>query len=342
MSCSRQTTKHAIEREYTFFPSPPDTARIQFLTSINSSLDIEGNQSALNKFIFGEDKPKSFLKPYGIKINNGKIYICDTGIKGIVIIDLINSNFDYFIPKGRGQLKLPLSCFVDEKEYLYVADGNRQQIVVFDKAGNYINAFGDIENFKPTDIFVKNNKIWVANLKNHKINVYENDSTFKALYQFPNVENDSEAYLNQPSNISVTDDKVYVTDFGSFNVKIYNHDGTYTGFVGSYGKNIGQFVRPKGISLDKESNLYVVDAAFQNIQIFNKNKQLLMFFGGAYNGAGSMALPAKVDIDYENIKYFEKYVDKRYNLKYLILVTNIYGDNKLSIYGYVEPKKIQQ
>jgi len=339
LSCSVHKSKQNIPKEYTFFPSPPDTARIQFLTSINSSLDIEGNQSKFNKFIFGEAKPKSFLKPYGVAIHNGKIYICDTGVKGIVIIDLVKSTFDYFIPDGRGKLKLPLGCFVDKKGNLFVADGNRRQIVVFDQTGKYINAFGEAENFKPTDVFVTDDKIWVTNVKNHHVNIYKNDSTFQSLYYFPEIEHGSEGYLNQPTNINVADDRVYVTDFGSFRVKIYKHDGTFIGSIGSYGKNLGQFVRPKGIALDKELNLYVVDAAFQNVQIFNKNKQLLMFFGGGYKGPGSMSLPAKVDIDYDNIKHFEKHVDPKYRIKYLILVTNLYGSNKLNIYAHVEPKK---
>ncbi|MEN8118800.1 MAG: 6-bladed beta-propeller [Bacteroidota bacterium] len=337
-SCIKDASSSLTQEDYIFFPSPPDTARIQFLTSINSSLDIEGDQSGINKLVFGEAKPNSIVKPYGVVMHNGKIYVCDTGIKGIVIIDLALNTFEYFIPEGKGRLMLPLSCFVDNDGKLFVADGNRKQIVVFDKTGKYIHAFGEPENFKPTDVFVTKDKIWVANVKNHHINVYKNDSTFQSLYYFPEIEHGSEAFLNQPTNIKVVNDKVYVTDFGSFKVKMYHSDGSFIGSIGSYGKGLGQFVRPKGIALDRESNLYVVDAAFENIQIFNKNKQLLMFFGGGYSGAGSMSLPAKVDINYENIKYFEPYVDPLYQIKYLILVTNLYGGNKLNIYARVEPK----
>ena len=338
VSCIHNKKKQDIPKEYTFFPLPPDTAKIQFLLSINSSTDIEGEQSGFNKFIFGEQKPKTMLKPYGVQIHNGKIYVCDTGVKGIVIIDLEKNTFDYFIPQGRGTLKLPISCFVDKKGYLFIADGNRRQIVVFDDKLSYVNAFGEAENFKPTDVFVTNDTIWVANVKNHHIEVYKNDSTYKHLSYFPEIEHGSEAYLNQPTNISVTQDKIYVTDFGSFKVKIYNHSGEFIGSVGHYGKSFGQFVRPKGIALDNEENLYVVDAAFQNIQIFNKKKQLLMFFGGAYSGPGSMSLPAKIDIDYNNKRYFQKYVDPKFNIKYLILVTNLYGGNKLNIYARVEAR----
>ncbi len=339
LSCSRHLSKPTTTDEIVIFPSPPDTARIQFLTSISNSLKITGNRSAFVKFILGEDKAKLIGKPYGIFIYAGKIYICDTGIKGLEIIDLEKNTFDYFIPSGLGQLKLPLNCFVDENGFLYVADGNRRQIVIFDNNGKYIDSFGEAENYKPTDVFVHENKIWVPNLKNNRINVYSKD-TYKLLYYFPETaETGEEEFLYSPVNIYVTDDKVYVSDIGDGKIKIYTHDGKYLQSVGSYGKAFGQFVRPKGIAVDRESNLFVVDAGFENVQIFNKEGKLLMFFGGPYQGPGYMWLPAKVTIDYDNLEYFQKYVNQRFNLKYLILVTNQYGPDKISIYGAVEPKK---
>jgi len=43
-------------------------------------------------------------------------------------------------------------------------------------------------------------------------------------------------------------------------------------------------------------------------------------------------------IDYDNLKYFEEYVDKSFDLKYLIFVTNQYGPDRISVYGFVEDK----
>ena len=64
-----------------------------------------------------------------------------------------------------------------------------------------------------------------------------------------------------------------------------------------------------------------------------------MFFGGRYTGPGYMWLPAKVIIDYDNLSYFKKFVDPGYELKYLLLVTNQYGPDKINVYGHVEPAK---
>jgi len=335
-SCSKKTFE---PQNIVIFPAPPDTTRIQYLTSIGNSESIEKKQNRFTNFIVGKREPLPINKPYGISASNGKIYICDDFIKGLEIITLNKNKFECFIPEGKGQLKNPINCFVDSLENIYIADVGRMQIVVFNKNREYVDAFGETENYKPCDVNVCDNKIWVADLKGQKIKVYSNDSEHKLLLSFPESQKGDEDYLFQPTNIFVTNNKVYVTDFGDFKIKMYDHNGKYLDFLGGYGKGLGQFVRPKGISVDKDENLYVVDAGFENVQIFNKDKQLLMFFGGSYKGPGYMYLPAKVFIDYNNLSYFEKYVDSSFKLKYLIFVTNQFGPDKVSVYGHVEQTK---
>ncbi|MCX6268388.1 MAG: hypothetical protein NTW16_13675 [Bacteroidetes bacterium] len=336
ISCSKALHPGVGAQDVIFYPTPPDTARIQFLTKISSSVDVGGKRGGFKKFILGAADVLTIGKPYGVTVYNGKIYICDTFKRGFDIIDLNKQTFTEFIPTGKGELKVPLNCVFDQRGYLYVADADRKQIVVFNDKGLYDSSFGEPDNFKPTDIFIAAGKIWVVNLPGHQVNVYSHDSAAKLLYKFPDINKDSAGYLYSPTNIFVSEDRVYVTDFGDFKVKKFTHSGTITDAVGTQGENLGQFARPKGIAVDRESNLYVVDAGFENTQIFNKSGKLLMFFGGSYKRPGDMWLPAKVTIDYDNLQYFEKYVDPGFRLKYIILVTNQFGPDKLNIYGAVE------
>ena len=341
ISCARNISSGSGSEDIVIFPAPPDTARIQFLTHISSSHDVTGTRKSFAKFIFGEDEDILVNKPYGIAVHDGKMLVCDTYIHGLDIIDMKNNTFKQFIPVGKGELKVPVNCFVDKKGTLYISDSERKQIVVFDENFKYISCFGEAENFKPVDVFVMDNKVWVTNLAGHQINVYS-DSNFELLNSFPEVNDSKPGGLFSPTNIYVTDSKVYVTDFGDFKIKIYTHEGEYIESVGSYGQGIVQFARPKGIAVDRDANLYVVDAGFENTQIFNKEGNLLMFFGGSYKGRGDMWLPAKVTLDYDNLKYFQKFVDPAYSLKYLVIVTNQFGPDKINIYGAVEPLKAEQ
>jgi len=335
-ACSKRLIP-STNYEPIIYPAPPDTARIQFLTGFSTSIDITGKPNKFKTFVAGEEKPLPISKPYGLAIHKGKIFVADAGIAGLQVIDLENKTFDYFIPKGNGQLRLPINCFVDAGGDLYVTDVNRKQVIVFDEQLQYKGVIGGDENFKPADAVVLGDTIFVTDPKYHRINAYSKD-TRELLYSFPDAQTSDEYFLYNPLNLCVKYGKIYVTDFGDSRVKVFTLNGEFIRSVGSYGRFYGQFLRIKGIAVDKEENLFAVDAGIENVQIFNMEGKLLLFFGGHYTSPGGMNLPANVVIDYDHLAYYEKFVDPAYQLKYLIFVTNQYGPDKVSVYGRIDPK----
>ncbi len=335
MSCSSDITKKG---DLLVFPSPPAPPKIQYLTKISNSRDITGQRSGFEKLFLGERKSIPIKKPYGISIFGGNIFICDTQSDAIEIIDLEAKDFYYFYPTGAGKLIKPMNCSVDNDTVLYVVDVTRRDIVAYNKNGTFLGKYGGEELLKPIDVFVHDDKVWVSDINGHKIRVYDK-KTHELLNSFPETEDkEDDEFLHAPTNITLGGDKIYITDFLDFNVKVFDLKGNYLKAIGGLGRNLGQFSRPKGLAVDRDENLYVVDAAFDNVQIFDKEGQLLMFFGGTYAGPGYMWLPATVCIDYDNLDYFRKYVDDKFNLKYLIFVTNQYGPDRINVYGFVEPK----
>jgi hypothetical protein len=299
-----------------------------------------GKKGGFHRFLFGEEAPLNIIKPYGVTVHKEKVYICDSGLGGLVILDLVEGKFEYFLPGGKGELKLPINCCVDERGYLFIADANRKQVVVFDDNLDFLHAFGEKEGFKPTDVEVDQGKIWVANVEDHAVYVYASGD-YSLVGKKGEMVDGQDGFIRQSTNIAIRNNTLYLSDFGDFNVKKFSKEGQYLGVVGGYGNVPGRFTRPKGIALDSEENLYVVDAAFENVQVFNSGGELLMHFGGAYTGDGAMWLPAGVEISYENLSFFEPYVDESYKLKYLIYVTNQYGPSKVNVYGFVEENPIK-
>ncbi len=336
LACASQST---LSFEPVLYPAPPDTARVQFLTAINSSHDLGASASLWQQLVgTNEEEAKGIAKPYGIAMLNGKIYVCDTFINGLDIIDLEGQSLQFFQPGDAGRLMKPINCFVDDDEMLYVVDTQRREVVVFDSLGAYDGAFGGGGDVKPADVFVSEGRIWMTDVSSGQVRVYDRISR-EFLFAFPDAEPGTPESLTAPANIYVTWQGVYVSDVLVGKVNVYDRDGAYLRTVGSYGGGFGQFARPKGIAVDREENLYVVDAAFQNVQMFDSNGDLLMFFGGPGTDPGDMTLPAKVIIDYDNVKYFEQYVGNDLNLRYLILVTNQYGPQKVAVYGFVGPPR---
>ncbi len=324
--------------EAIFYPPLPDTAHLQYLTSISGS-DFMGKRTKFATFIMGAEDVSNMVKPYGMNISNGKLYICDPGIGGLEVIDFKNNKYSNFTPGSTGQLKSPLNCFVDKNDFLYVADPGRHELVLYDSLGNYTGKITDTGNFKPTDVMIDGDELWVTNPDNHRLNIYDKHTKQLLRYFAEDYGPGDDGFLYSPYNIFITADIIYITDFGDFKIKKFDRSGKFLSSIGSYGTGVGQFVRPKGIACDRDGILYVVDAGFENAQMFNEKGQLLMYFGGPYKGPGDMWLPAKVIVDYDNLDYFRKYVDPKYSLNYLVIVSNQYGPDKINIYGAISPVK---
>lgn len=337
VACSKHIHQVKID-EVILYPSPPDTARIQFLTRYGNSSDLTGGQSKFKSFVAGPEAPIPIVKPYGIAIRNSKIFIADPGIAGIQILNLVKETFESFTPGGRGAFKQPLNCFVDPEGSLYVADAGRKQIVIFNENLDYTGAIGGDIEFRPVDVFVTGDTILVTDPDNNRVRAFSKKS-HELLFTFPeSAQAGDKDWLYNPINIWVSAGNIFITDFGHSSIKIFSHDGSYLRSIGSYGKRLGQFARPKGIAVDNKQNIFVVDAGFQNVQVFNNAGELLMFFGGPYKSQGDMYLPANVCIDYDHLQYYEKFVAPEFKLEYLIFVTNQYGPDKISVYGRVEPR----
>jgi len=321
------------------FPMPPDEPRIQFLVHFSSSTDIR-EFSKLDQFLLG----KSLLeletvidKPYGVAIRDGKIYICDTMLPGLVIIDLENKTLKAFQPYGLGTLRKPINVAFDQAGYIYVADTEREQVVVFTPELKYFQAISS-PSMKPLDVAIHGDSLLIADYRDRNIEVWSIKRN-RAIGTFPpdNETLDDSIRVFVPYSVEFDNHgNVFITDFGQFRIQKFSPRGEFIQSYGELGRNLGQFARPKGIAVDREGILYVIDAAFENAQMFDPDGNLLMFIGGSYKREGNMYLPASITIDYDNTDYFKEYVLPGYDLKYLILVTNQYGPDKITIYGRIE------
>ena len=322
-----------------FFPPAPDEPRLQFLTSFSSSDDLEQTSSAFRKFIVGvESHSRPIVKPYGVAVYNNKIYVCDTVHNAIDILDLENRKFEYFRPKEESQLLDPINLAFDENGNMYVADSRRGQVVIMDKDGAYLGAIGKKSELKPTDVLIKNEFVYVCDLKSQTVKIFGlKDRQF--ISSIPAEGATEDAKLFSPTNIAMDEEgNLYVSDTGAFRVQKYNSKGEFIMSIGSHGDALGQFARPKGIAVDKEGRVYVVDAAFENVQIFDKDGKLLLFFAEPGGSSVSLVLPAGITIDYSLNDYFSPLIDPGFKVEYLVFVTSQYGDRKVSVFGFGHKK----
>lgn len=318
-----------------FYPPLPNPPYVQYLTTLSTAQDAGEELSSFAQFILGSDTEQASLvtKPYGVDMHEGKVYVVDTRGPGYAIFDLVNKRFEMVMGQGSGSMNKPINISIDNDGYKYITDTQRRQILVFDKNDKYQRAYGVKGQFQPSDVLVHEDKLYVADIKQHQIHVLDK-KTGKTLKKFGSV-GSAQGELFYPTNIALSpDNKLYVSETGNFRVQIFSLEGDYIGSFGKVGTSVGHFARPKGIAIDNDGRIYVVDAAFENVQIFDDQAKLLLSFGGSGNNPENINLPAGIHLDYDNAALFQKYAEPDFKIEYIILVASQFGLNKVNVYGF--------
>jgi DNA-binding beta-propeller fold protein YncE len=312
--------------------------RIQYLATYTSEKDVIGELSGFRKFILGEREYAELGKPYGVTIHDGKLFICDTRSAGVVIFDLVARKTEVMGQGEAAPLRKPVNIAVDDDGYRYVADTLHRRLMVYDRSNRYVRAIGDPKTWKPTDVTIAGDRLYVIDILNAQVVILDR-KTGEELGRFASTGSGPEE-LFLPTNIEVDrQGNIYVSDTGNFRVLKFDPEGRLLRQFGELGTSLGHFARPKGIAVDHENRLYVVDSAFENVQIFDPKGDLLLYFGTSGSGPGAINIPAKVEIDYANVDVFADAVAPGYALEYLILVSSQFGQNKINVYGFLEKKK---
>ena len=326
-----------------FYPPLPDAPRIQYLATFSSSKDVSKPDTDFAKFVLGKDKDKDAVyirKPYGVQMYDGKIYVVDTRGGGYAVMDLVNQNFRMITGDGGGRMSKPINITFDSDGSKYITDTQRNQVLVFDKNERFVRALGKEKQFQPSDTAISGDKLFVADVRDHEIEVLNKHSGV-LLYKIGRAGSKDGAIFH-PTNIKIgPDNHLYVSETTNFRVQKFTLDGRHLRYYGSIGTGLGKFARPKGIALDKAGRLYVVDAAFENIQIINPDGKLLMFFGSPGSNPDNINLPADIEINYEDAKLFQHYAHPDFKLEYIILVSSQFGVNKVNIFGYGRMKDME-
>jgi len=338
--CAGKKVKTKPERGYIFYPPQPSRPKFQFLTTFSSSGDIEKKKSKLFRFVAGEKENRvtPIRKPYGVEIFEGIIYVCDLRSSALITMDLNKRSFGSIGTRGPGKLKKPANMDIDRNNrVIYVADTGRNQVIAFSPEGKYLGAYGTPGQFKPSDVKMLDDRIYVCDSKGSQIHVLDKESgkTLRKIGSMGHKEED----LYHPTNISIHDNKIYVSDTTNFRVSIFDLEGKFLQSFGKPGRRPGDFARPKGIDVDRKGRIYVVDSAFENVQVFNREFKLLLFMFSPGGELHNINLPADILIDYDSIEYFRKYLAPGFKPEYLLFVTSQFGRSKVNVYAFGEYEK---
>lgn len=332
----------AIEKqvyEPVLFPPLPDQPRLQFLKSFSGPKDIGAKgPSSLELFLLGEAEESNALsKPYGLAIHKGKIYVCDTQLRQVKILDLINKTFSEF-PLDKRQ-KIPINIFIEPNGTKYIADSLGGSVFIYNENNKLVNILGRGMGITPVDVDVRGEDLYLTDSSGSQVVVLDKRSGKLQRKIGRKVSSYDEIDMDEFAMISNTtmdkEGNIYITDKIKANVTKFDSSGQALRTYSRLGSLAYELARPKGIALDRENRLWVVDAGpSMTVKIFREDGQFLMFFGTPGTGPGKMYMPMSIIIDYDHIDLFKQYAVEGAELEFLVLVTNQYGPNKVSVYGY--------
>lgn len=320
------------------WPAAPSPPRVQFLRKITDSVDVVGKKSvSLIDLGKEENKVVPLVKPYGIAVGKGKLYICDTVQAQVVIYNLKEKTASVLSGnKGAGQLKKPINVAVDAGGFVYVADSARKQVLKYAPDGSFVKGVGE-ENMKP--VAVAADELYLYVLDNAKALVHLYDLQSLALVRSFGQEGEEKGRLFNPLGLGL-DGKggVYVSNLDGRLVH-FDRDGHGLRMFGKLGTGLAEYNRPRALAFDKVGVMYVVDAASQNVRLMNDAFQLLMSFGEP-GTPGSLNVPAGIAVSDDDLAYYQQFAEPDFSLEQVIFVVSQFGEHKISIYGLGKQKGV--
>ncbi|HPK01819.1 MAG TPA: hypothetical protein PLS90_05130 [Candidatus Sumerlaeota bacterium] len=318
-----------------FFPPPPLPARVQFLGSVSSPLDLPRPRSGFADFILGPPPLKyPLVKPLAAALRDGKLYVCDSVLNTVIIYNLLTGEAG-LLPgdAGNGKLQQANNLEFDEQGNLYVADKKRQAVLVYDARGAFVRAVGRPGEAEPVDMAPAGGLLYVCDIKDHQIEVW--DAASGALVRQFGSKGNGKGEFYLPSQVALgPDGNLYVTDTGNFRVQKLTPEGEFLATVGGHGTALGNFAWPKGLGLDGDGRLYVADSRFANVQIFDPEGRLLLFFGGPGPTRGHLDLPAGLSVmPWPEAPWLRERLAAGFVPEWLVIVVSQKGDGMVNFFA---------
>ena len=210
-------------------------------------------------------------EPFDVIVDNKKelLYTTSTNTRRVVVFNL-KGDFVRFIgrdgaPTEEGVLLYPLGMAIDKDGRVYVCDGRRNDIQVFDSDGKVLRriALHKEEGMKddpvPKDCAVApDGSLYVLDYANHQVHLYDAAGKFVTRFSKLGVEPGD---LRFPNYMALSNDgsRLYVINSGECMVSVFDKGGKFIGTWGGKKNDIGKFVFIAGVAVDANDNVFVSD-----------------------------------------------------------------------------------
>jgi DNA-binding beta-propeller fold protein YncE len=203
---------------------------------------------------------------------------------------------DFFKPPSGQTFGLISRVAADDQDRIYVFQRKDPPVVVFEREGKYLGAWGSGEVTDPHGLKIVGDTVYTTDRSDSVAKSFTLDGKVKLRLGTPGQHSDTghvgtnwlaeraAGPFNHPTEmLAHPNGDIYVTDgYRNARVHRFTRDGKLKASWGAPGHGPGQFHLPHSIAFDDDGRLYVADRANRRIQIFTPEGQYL----GEWTGMG--------------------------------------------------------
>jgi DNA-binding beta-propeller fold protein YncE len=187
---------------------------------------------------------------------------------------------------------------IDSRDNVYVFDRGPHPVMVFDRNGDFLRAWGEGDFKRPHAVHVApDDTVWLTDDSNHVVRQYTPDG--KLLLSLGQAGHSSAYMSGLPFNkcthtaMSPQGD-IYVSDgYGNARVHKYAPDGRLLLSWGGPGTMPGEFNIPHNITCDGDGWVYVADRENHRVQVFDGNGRYETQWNNLHKPCGMYMRPGK-------------------------------------------------
>lgn len=232
-------------------------------------------------------------KPCGVALTQtGELLAISTHSSSITVMRQNGEKVEEF---GVGKYA---DAAVGDDGTMYVTILEANEIQKFSPEGDFLSVVGRRGRGKlmfdyPTGIAFNthNSRLYIANSRNHEIQVLNTDFTF---YKSFGEKGSEKRQFEHPWNVCCdSSGKVFVADSGNDRIQVFTSEGKFIRMFGESGGGAGQLKRPRGIAIDEDNLVYVSDCKNRRISVFKAGGQFVRCLGEG----GELGSPRGVAVD---------------------------------------------
>ena len=179
---------------------------------------------------------------------------------------------------------------VDSRDRVYVFNRGDHPVIVFDKEGQFLNAWGEDIFTNAHGIFIdRDDHVYCADNFDHTVRKFTTDGELLMTLGEPNepantgfkegvspVQHSSGPF-NMVTNVATgANGEMFIADgYGNARVHRFSADGQLLASWGQPGSGPGEFNLPHAIAVDRSNRVYVADRENSRIQIFSADGALI-------------------------------------------------------------------